>query len=132
MSISKSLKLASAMVALCASMLTATMTHAQSVDEIVKRGKVKIGVLVGAPPFGSVDAMGNAVGYDADVAALVGKYMGVPVEMVQLTPPSRIPALEARKVDFLVATLAKTRNGKSRYIHQSLQRVSGRHLCGQG
>lgn len=108
MSISRTFKLAGAMVALCASVLTATVTQAQTVDEIVKRGKVKIGVLVGAPPFGSVDAMGNAVGYDADVAALVGKYMGVPVEMVQLTPPSRIPALEARKVDFLVATLAKT------------------------
>ena len=28
--------------------------------------------------------------------------------MVQLTPPARIPALEANKVDFLVATLAPT------------------------
>jgi len=80
-------------------------SHAQTVDEIVKRGTVRIGVLIGAPPYGSVDAQGNAVGYDADVATLIGKYMGVPVEMVQLPPPARIPALEAGKVDFLVATL---------------------------
>jgi polar amino acid transport system substrate-binding protein len=32
----------------------------------------------------------------------------VPVEVVQLTPPARIPALEAGKVDFLVSTLAPT------------------------
>src|SRR2546427_7043122 len=77
---------------------------AQTVADIVKRGKVKVGVLIGAPPYGSVDAQGNAIGYDADVTALVGKYLGVPVEIVQLTPPARIPALEAGKVDFLIAT----------------------------
>ena len=82
--------------------------HAQSIDDIVKRGKVRIGVLIGAPPYGSVDAQGNAIGYDADVAQLVGKYLGVPVEMTHLTPPARIPALEAGRVDFLVATLAPT------------------------
>ena len=89
-------------------MAVATPSLAQTVTEIVKRGKAKIGVLIGAPPYGSVDAQGNAVGYDADVAALVGKYLGVPVEVVPLTPPSRIPALEAGKADFLVATLAPT------------------------
>lgn len=81
---------------------------AQSVTEIVKRGKAKIGVLIGAPPYGSVDARGNPVGYDADVAQLIGKYLGIPIDLVALTPPSRIPALEAGKVDFLVATLAPT------------------------
>jgi polar amino acid transport system substrate-binding protein len=86
----------------------AVPADAQTVTEIIKRGKVKIGVLIGAPPYGSVDSQGNAVGYDADVTVLIGKYLGVPVEVVQLTPPARIPALEAGKVDFLVSTLAPT------------------------
>ena len=43
-----------------------------------------------------------------DVTNLVAKYLGVPVEVVQLTPPARIPALEAGKVDFLISTLAPT------------------------
>ncbi|WP_043363875.1 transporter substrate-binding domain-containing protein [Belnapia sp. F-4-1] len=76
--------------------------------DIIKRGKVRIGVVTGAPPFGMVDATGNAVGYDLDVAALLGKYLGVPVEISSLTPPSRIPALEAGRVDFLCATLGAT------------------------
>ena len=88
--------------------LAADGARAQTVSEIVKRGKVRIGVLIGAPPYGSIDAQGQPVGYDADVATLVGHYLGVPVEMVPLTPPSRIPALEAGKADFLVATLAPT------------------------
>lgn len=82
--------------------------QAQTVSDIIKRGTAKIGVLIGAPPYGMVDARGNPIGYDADVAAAIGKYMGVKIEMVGLTPPSRIPALEAGKVDFLVSTLAPT------------------------
>ncbi len=102
------IKIAGAALLLCSGLLTAGQVAAQTVDEIVKRGKVKVGVLVGAPPYGSVDATGNAIGYDADVTVLIGKYLGVPVEVVQLTPPARIPALESGKVDFLVSTLAPT------------------------
>lgn len=88
--------------------LTGNVASAQTVTDIVKRGKVKIGVLVGAPPMGAVDSSGNPVGFDADTATLLGKYLGVPVEMVALEPPARIPALESGKVDFLVSTLAPT------------------------
>src|SRR4051812_48113470 len=84
--------------------LGAGAASAQTVTEIIKRGKARIGVLIGAPPYGMVDPRGNPIGYDADVAAAIGKYMGVPIEMVGLTPPSRIPALEAGKGGFLVST----------------------------
>jgi polar amino acid transport system substrate-binding protein len=80
----------------------------QGVEAIVAAGEVRIGVLTGAPPFGTVDERGNPAGYDVDVANLVAEYLGVPVKLVPLTPPARIPALEAGKVDFLVATLAPT------------------------
>ncbi|WP_348635748.1 transporter substrate-binding domain-containing protein [Cupriavidus sp. AcVe19-1a] len=87
---------------------SAAGVHAQTVSEIVKKGKVTIGVVSGAPPFGITDASGKPAGYDVDVANLLGKYLGVPVDIVPLTSPSRIPALESGKVDFLVATLAPT------------------------
>ena len=108
MNLLKHLKIAGLALALGAGVLAASQASAQTMADITKRGKVRIGVLIGAPPYGSVDSTGNAIGYDADVAQLVGKYIGLPVEVVQLTPPSRIPALEANKVDFLVATLAPT------------------------
>ena len=65
-------------------------------------------MLIGSPPMGMVDSTGNPIGYDVDTANLIAKYLGVPVELTPLTPPSRIPALQAGKVDFLVATLAPT------------------------
>ena len=41
-------------LALCASLLTAPAAFAQSVQELVKKGTVQIGVISGAPPFGTV------------------------------------------------------------------------------
>lgn len=96
-----------ALVAVCAIATTAE-AGAQTVNDLVKKGKLTIGVVSGAAPFGSVDGKGTPIGYDVDVANLIGKYMNLPVEIVPLTSPARIPALEAGKVDFLVATLAPT------------------------
>jgi polar amino acid transport system substrate-binding protein len=84
------------------------LVQAQTVDEILDRGRVRIGVVTGVPPFGTVDAGGNVVGYDVDVANLIGEYLGVNVEIVGLAPPARIPALQAGRVDILVATLGPT------------------------
>ena len=79
-------------------MLMSTVSNGQSINDIVKRGKVLIGVNSGAPPFSFVDEKGVAMGYDVDTANLFGKYLGVPVEIVPFTTPARIPALEAGKV----------------------------------
>lgn len=92
----------------CALLLVTSAASAQTTAEIIKRGKVRIGVLIGSPPMGMVDSTGNPIGYDVDTANAIAKYMGVPVELTPLTPPARIPALQAGKVDFLVSTLAPT------------------------
>ena len=81
---------------------------AQSVDDILARKKVQIGVLVDLPPFGLLNTQGQPEGYDVDVAKLVGKYMGVEVEIVPVTGPNRIPYLLTNKVDMLVATFGIT------------------------
>lgn len=101
-------KFLTVLLAAACGMLASAHAGAQTVAELIKKGKLTIGVVSGTPPFGSVDAKGVPVGYDIDVANLIGKYMGLPVEIVPLTPPARIPALESGKVDFLVATLAPT------------------------
>lgn len=79
--------------------------QAQTVDDIIKKGKVVIGVQVGSPPFDTVDEKGNHVGYNFDVANLLGQYLGVKVEIVELAVPARIAALTSGKVDVLVALM---------------------------
>jgi polar amino acid transport system substrate-binding protein len=82
--------------------------RAQSMDEIVGKGKLTVGVLTDVPPFGIVDPQGKPDGYDVDVANLMGKYLGVPVEIVPVTGPNRIPYLLTNKVDVLVAVFGIT------------------------
>lgn len=86
----------------------AAPAEAATLADIQGRGTVRIGVLTGAPPMGMIDERGNPSGYDVDVANLVAQHLGLPVELVPLTPPARIPALQTGQVDFLVATLAPT------------------------
>ena len=81
---------------------------AQTADEIKKKGSITVGMLVDFPPYGTVDASNNPDGYDADVAKLLAKDLGVKLNLVPVTGPNRIPFLLTNKVDVLVASLAVT------------------------
>lgn len=60
-------------------------------DEILSRGTINIGVLVDLPPYGILNDKQEPDGYDIDVAKLLGTYLGVKVNLVQLTSPNRNP-----------------------------------------
>ena len=78
---------------------------AQTVDEIIKRGKIIVGVNTTTPIFGLMGKDGQPEGYDPDVARLLGKYMGVPVEFVSVTGANRIPFLLSGRVDIVIDTI---------------------------
>ena len=82
--------------------------QAQTIDEILSRGTINIGVLVDLPPYGILNDKQEPDGYDIDVAKLMGTYLGVKVNLVPLTSPNRIPFLLTNKVDLIVATFGVT------------------------
>ncbi|MDI1246903.1 MAG: transporter substrate-binding domain-containing protein [Rhodoferax sp.] len=94
----------------CSTLLAAWAPSAlaQSADEIKKKGSITIGMLVDFPPYGTVDTANKPDGYDADVAKLLAKDLGVTLNLVPVTGPNRIPFLLTNKVDVLVASLAVT------------------------
>ncbi len=81
---------------------------AQTIDDILSKGTIKVGVLIDVPPYGTVDDKQQPAGYDVDVANLMGKYLGVKVELVPVTGPNRLPFLVTGKVDILIATFGIT------------------------
>ena len=93
---------------LAAACWAAPPVQAQTVDEIVSRGTIKVGVLVDIPPYGLLNDKQEPDGYDVDVAKLLASYMGVKLEIVPVTGPNRIPFLLTNKVDILVATFGIT------------------------
>ncbi len=74
--------------------------------EIKARGKLIVGIQGDNPPWGFVNSSGKQEGFDADIAELFGKELGVPVEFVPLAVANRIPALTSGRVDILFATMA--------------------------
>jgi polar amino acid transport system substrate-binding protein len=85
-----------------------TPVAALTPEEIKAKGKLLVGVLIDFPPYGGTDASQKPAGYDIDVAVLMGKEFGVPVEIVPVTGPNRIPYLLTNRVDVLVAALGIT------------------------
>jgi polar amino acid transport system substrate-binding protein len=81
---------------------------ADKFEDILKSGTVRIGVPLDVPPFGSVNAQRQAEGFDIDLANMVGKAMGVKVELVQLTGANRIPFLLTDKVDIVISVMGLT------------------------
>ncbi len=81
---------------------------AQTVDDLKKKGELTVGMLVDFPPYGTTNASNQPDGYDADVARLMARDLGLKLNLVPVTGPNRIPFLLTNKVDLLVASLAVT------------------------
>lgn len=95
-------------LALMISIGIAGAAQAQTVEDIVSSGKLKVGMLVDLPPFGIQQTDGSVTGFDADVARLMARYLGVEAEIVPVTGPNRIPYLLTGKVDVQIATFGIT------------------------
>jgi polar amino acid transport system substrate-binding protein len=96
------------MAALAASSLLPGIASAQTLADLKKKGKIAIGMLVDFPPYGILNGSNQPDGYDADVAKLLAKDLGIAADIVPVTGPNRIPFLLTGKVDMLIASLAIT------------------------
>lgn len=82
--------------------------RADALDTIKSRGKLLAGVKYDTPPFGFVDAGNEVAGFDIDLVREVAKKLGVPVEFVKVTSPTRIPLLVSGNVDLVAASMTNT------------------------
>jgi polar amino acid transport system substrate-binding protein len=80
---------------------------ADQLEDIMKAGVLRVAVPEDFPPFGSVNAQMEAVGYDIDMAKLLATKMGVKVQLVPVTSANRVPYLQTNKVDLIISSLAK-------------------------
>jgi polar amino acid transport system substrate-binding protein len=94
-----------------AALLLAGGAHAAMADELAdikKAGKIRIAIAMGTPLFSYVDENLKPTGSDVDTAALLAKDLGVKLEIVQVTNAARVPTLQAKRADLVVADLSIT------------------------
>lgn len=100
--------LLAATAGLAAAGLVARPAHADSLDDIRKAKKVRIAVAMGIPLFAYMDAGLNPTGSDVETARMIAKSLGAELDLVQITNAARVPTIQTRKADILIASLAIT------------------------
>lgn len=70
--------------------------------------KLKMGIEAAYPPFNNKDASGQVVGFDKDIGDALCAKMRVECDVVTSDWDGIIPALNAKKFDFLISSLSIT------------------------
>jgi polar amino acid transport system substrate-binding protein len=85
-----------------------------TIEEIVKRGELRVGFEAGYLPFEMADKKGQFIGFDIDVAKEMAKAMGVKFVPVNTAWDGIMPALMTKKFDIIMSgmTITQERNLK--------------------
>lgn len=98
-------KLMALLVAAVSSVAAVPSAIADTLDNIIQVGVIRIAVPSDFPPFGSIGKDRQLEGYDIDVARLLAKDLGVKPELVPVSSVNRIPYLQIGKVDLVISSL---------------------------
>ncbi|MGH6859655.1 MAG: transporter substrate-binding domain-containing protein, partial [Phyllobacterium sp.] len=79
-----------------------------TLDQIIQRGTINVGVGLGTPPYGLIDANMQPDGYDVSLARLIARDLGVKINLVDTTAANRVPALTSGKLDMVVYSFSIT------------------------
>ena len=82
-----------------------TTVSADSLQEILKRGELRIAVQTQGPPFSFVDKAGNRTGSSVEFCKLMAQEMGVKAVFLDFDWDGLIPALLSGKADMLAADM---------------------------
>lgn len=97
-----------ALGAVALGLFVAAEAKADKLEAIQSAGVVRIGVPLDVPPFGYQDASRNPVGFDVELAGMIGEALGVRVELQQITGANRIPYLLTDRVDIVISVMGLT------------------------
>ena len=80
-------------------------------EEVLQRGKIKVGINLDSKPFGYYDVNGKAVGYDVDLAKYIAQYLlknPENLEIIPVTPSNRLIKASTGEVDIVISTVTIT------------------------
>ena len=81
---------------------------AGTLDEIAKRGELRIACQTQGAPFSFVDKNGERTGSSVELCKMIAKEMGVKVKFLNYDWDGLIPALLSKKADMLAADMTPT------------------------
>lgn len=90
------------------------IASAETLDDILERGTLRVGMEPGYMPFEMTNTKGEIIGFDVDMVGRIAKAMGVKLELVSTAWDGIIPGLLTKKYDMIASgmTLTQERNLK--------------------
>ena len=104
----KKFKLFSVMIAMAVIFGFWGMAFAGTLDDIAKRGELRIACQTQGAPFSFVDKNGKRTGSSVELCNMIAKEMGVKVKFLNYDWDGLIPALLSKKADMLAADMTPT------------------------
>lgn len=92
--------------------------------QVLKSKTIRIAVQSEAAPWGVLQSSGKYEGFDIDIANALGKSLGADVKFVSTTNESRIPLLQADKVDVVIASFTAT-NERAKQVGFTIPYAAG-------
>lgn len=86
----------------------ATSVHASTLNDILKRGELRVAVQTQGPPFSMVNKKGERTGSSVELAKLMAQEMGVKIVFLDLDWDGLLPALISGKADLLAGDMTPT------------------------
>lgn len=98
----------------CASAADQALWEKSTLNQIMKRGELRVGLEAGYMPFEMRDKNGNIIGFDVDLAKKMASVLKVKVTFVNTQWDGIIPALLTDKFDILMSgmTITPERNAQ--------------------
>lgn len=88
--------------------IAAAAVDAGTLQKVIEKGVVRVGVLPDYPPWGYRGSKGEFEGYDVDIAKKLAEALEVKLEILPLEAPARVPSLVSGKVDVVIACITPT------------------------
>lgn len=86
----------------------AVPAHAASLDDIIKAGKIRVGVNPNFPPMSSYGKTNQLEGFDIEIARRIADALGVEVVFVTTETAQRVPFLVSNRIDIALGALTRT------------------------
>jgi polar amino acid transport system substrate-binding protein len=101
-------RVAAFVLALGALLAIGNIAHARSLEDIRKRGVIRIGVNPNFPVHSFYGRENQLEGFDIDIGNRVAKQLGVKVDFVPTETALRVPFLSADRIDISLGALTRT------------------------
>jgi len=92
----------------CLAVTTFEIYEASTLNQVIKRNRLIVGMEVEFFPFEYADTDGQPIGFDVDLAKIAARELGVRLEIKDMEFSGLIPALQQGKIDMIICGMSRT------------------------